>query len=83
MPRTIDVYTASCPLCDDAVGLVERLAAPDDTVRVRSLSDDQVAADAAALGVRAVPAVAVDGELASCCRSGGVTEEGLRAALPA
>ena len=83
MPRTIDVYTASCPLCDDAVGLVERLAAPDDTVRVRPLSDAGAAADATALGVRAVPAVAVDGELASCCQSGGVTETGLRAALAA
>ncbi len=32
------------------------------------------------LGVRAVPAVVVDGELASCCRGVGATEEDLRAA---
>ncbi|MDT7858097.1 thioredoxin family protein [Rubrivirga sp. S365] len=83
MPRTIDVYTAPCPLCDDAVNLIERLAASEDTVRVRPLTDAEAAAEAAALGVRAVPAVAVDGALASCCQSGGVTEEGLRAALAA
>ena len=83
MSRTIDVFTAPCPLCDDALGLVERVAAPDDVVHVHPVSSPEGAAEAARLGVRAVPAVAVDGELASCCRAGGVTEPGLRAALGA
>ena len=74
-PRTIDVYSADCPLCADAVALVERLARP--------VNAEAVASDAARLGVRSVPAVAVDGELASCCRTGGVTEAGLHAALGA
>ncbi|PAP74587.1 thioredoxin family protein [Rubrivirga marina] len=82
-PRTIDVYSADCPLCADAVALVERLARPDDTVTVRSVNAEAVASEAARLGVRSVPAVAVDGELASCCRAGGVTEAGLHAALGA
>ncbi|PAP76348.1 thioredoxin family protein [Rubrivirga marina] len=79
-PRSIEVFTADCPLCADAVDLVRRLAGPDDTVTLRPLHDEAVAAEAARLGVRSVPAVAVDGALAACCRDGGVSEAGLRAA---
>lgn len=82
-PRSIEVFTADCPLCADAVDLVRRLAGPDDTVALRPLQDEAAATEAARLGVRAVPAVVVDGELAACCRTGGVTEPGLRAALGA
>lgn len=79
-PRSIEVFTADCPLCTDAVDLVRRLAGPDDTVTVRPLQDDDTAEEAVRLGVRSVPAVAVDGDLAACCREGGVSEAGLRAA---
>lgn len=80
MTRAIDVFTADCPLCTDTVALVQRLAGPDDTVTLRPLHEPGAAAEAARLGVRSVPAVAVDGALAACCRAGGVTEAGLRAA---
>ena len=49
--------------------------------RVVDMNDDAVSARARELGIRTVPAVVVDGQLASCCqRAGGPTEEGLRAA---
>jgi glutaredoxin 3 len=76
--RHIDLYTAGCPICEDAAETVRRLAAPEQTVTVHDLRDEPVAARAASLGVRAVPAVVVDGRLAGCC-TGGVSEEALRA----
>jgi glutaredoxin len=69
--RTIEVFSAGCPCCDDAVKLVKGLACPDCDVRVLDMRTD-VAAQARAreLGVRRVPAVAVNGKLADCCHGG-------------
>lgn len=75
----IDVYTAGCPLCEDAVETARRLATTEQTVTVHDLRDKDAAERAARLGVRSVPAVVVDGRLAGCCTSGGVSEAGLRA----
>lgn len=80
MNRRIELFTAGCPLCADAETTVRRLADGSDEVLVLDLNDDAVAARAAALGVRAVPAVAVDGALVSCCRSAGIDPDALRRA---
>lgn len=77
--RHIDLYTAGCPLCDGAVETVRSLATPDQTVAVHDLRDAAVAARAAGLGLRSVPAVVVDGRLAVCCAGGGVSGDALRA----
>ena len=78
--RTVEVFSAGCPLCSDTIELVERLACPSCEVRVLDMNDASVARRAKELGVRTVPAVVVDGELASCCRGVGPTEDDLRAA---
>ena len=78
--RRVEVFSAGCPACDDAVALVERLACPSCDVTVLDMKNPQVADRARALGVRAVPAVAIDGQLAACCRGAGVSEEALRQA---
>jgi len=44
------------------------------------MQDPDVAARAKALGVKAVPAVAVDGKLAECCAGMGINEASLKAA---
>ncbi len=77
--QQIDVYTSGCPFCDDAVEKVRRIAAPEQAVTVHDLRVEAVAERAAALGVRFVPAVVVDGRLAGCCEGPGVTENALRA----
>lgn len=53
---------------------------PSCEVSVLDMHDAKVAARAKALGVRAVPAVVVDGKLADCCAAGGPDEAGLSAA---
>ncbi len=77
--RKVEVFSAGCRACDSVIEMVRRMACESCEVSVLDMKDDQVAARAVELGIRSVPAVVVDGELAGCCRSGGVTEEGLRA----
>lgn len=79
-PRTVEVFTAGCPLCDDVVALVQDLACDSCDVRTVSLQDEDGEQRAADIGVETVPAVAVDGALASCCEGRGVDEDALRAA---
>ena len=78
--RNIEVFSAGCPACEPTVELVKRLACPSCEVSVLDMNQPQVAERAKQLGVERVPAVAVDGQLAGCCRTGGPSEEALREA---
>ncbi len=78
--RTIEVFSAGCPACEEAIDLVNRIACPSCDVQVLDMHDAAVASKATEYGVRRVPAVAVDGKLADCCVIAGVDEAGLRAA---
>ena len=77
--RTVEVFSAGCPACGDTVQLVNQLACPSCEVVVLDMRSPAVAARARALGVRSVPAVVVNGTLASCCASAGPAEAALRA----
>jgi hypothetical protein len=78
--RKIEVFSAGCPACDDTVQLVNRIACPSCDVSVLDMNDPAVAGRAKRLGVRSVPAVAIDGKLADCCAGRGPEEAVLRAA---
>lgn len=78
--RLVEVFSAGCPMCQDAVDRVKGLACPACEVRVLDMHDPTVARRAEELGIRSVPAVAVDGTLASCCSGRGVDETALRQA---
>lgn len=73
--RKIEVFVAGCPLCVEAVRMVKRISCDSCDVEVLNLSDEHVSTRARELGVRSVPAVAVEGELASCCAGRGIDEE--------
>jgi hypothetical protein len=75
--KTVDVFTAGCPLCDDAVATVRALVGDAAEVRVLDTHDPEVARRARALGLSAVPAVVVEGEPASCCGGFGPDEDDL------
>jgi len=62
------------------VETVNRIAGESNEVEVLDMHRPEVAARAGRLGVRSVPAVAVDGKLADCCAGRGVDEATLRAA---
>jgi hypothetical protein len=78
--RKIEIFSAGCPICEDTIALVNRLAGPSSDISVLDMNDAATAARAASLGVRAVPAVAIEGALAACCAGAGVNETDLRAA---
>jgi hypothetical protein len=78
--RNVEVFSAGCAVCEEAIETVTRLAGDSCDVRVLNMSDIDVVKRARALGVRSVPAVAIDGQLASCCAGRGVDEQSLRAA---
>jgi len=78
--RKVEVFSAGCGVCEETISLVKRIACDSCEVSVLDMRDDQVAARAKRLGIRVVPAIVVDGELAACCENAGPTESALRAA---
>jgi len=78
--RIVEVFSAGCAVCDDAIERVRRIACDACDVRVLDVNEPPVARKAKEAGVRSVPAVAVDGRLATCCAGRGPDEAQLRAA---
>jgi glutaredoxin len=78
--RTIEIFSAGCPACEETVELVSRMACPACDVTVFDMRDPQVASRAKSMGIRSVPAIVIDGRLAECCAGRGPDEQTLRAA---
>jgi glutaredoxin 3 len=76
--RKIEIFSADCPLCEETVELVKQIACPSCEITVLDMKDSAVADRAKSLGVRTVPAVAVDGKPAECCIGRGPDEAALR-----
>ena len=78
--RQIEIFSAGCAVCRDVIDRVNGMACPSCEVVVREMTDPDVAARAATLGIRSVPAVVIDGLLADCCTGRGIDDAVLRAA---
>jgi len=78
--RKIEIFSAGCPACEEAISRIQDLACPSCEVVVLDMKDAGIAQRAKDLGVRSVPAVAVDGKLADCCTGRGPDEAVLQAA---
>jgi len=78
--RKVEVFSAGCSFCSEAVSLVQRLSCPSCEVSVLDMNDQNVADRAHELGVASLPAVVVDGKLTDCCLSRGIDEGALRRA---
>jgi len=70
--RKIEIFSAGCPTCLEAIEAVKREACSSCEVIVHDMMDTQVARRATEMGIRSVPAVVIDGKLASCCAGRGV-----------
>lgn len=81
--QTVELFVADCPLCEGAAAKLRALACEECAVTIRDLATgcetDECVTDARSYGITSVPAVVVNGHLADCCASGGVTDDGLRA----
>ena len=78
--RKVEIFSAGCPACTDAIALVQKIACPSCEVIVLDMNDAKVASKAKSFGVRSVPAVMIDGKLADCCTGRGPDEATLRTA---
>jgi glutaredoxin 3 len=76
--RQIEVFSAGCPACEQAIESIKRIACSSCEVHVLDMHEQAVAAKAASYGINRVPSVVVDGKLADCCRAGGIDEGMLR-----
>ena len=65
--RQIDIYSARCAICNDAVELVEDMACSSCEIMVKDMTDDSVASEAKGLGIKSVPAIVIDGRLTDHC----------------
>jgi len=78
--RQIEIFSAGCPVCTEAVEMIQRVACPSCEVTVLDMRAPHVAHRAKSLGIRSVPAVVIDGTLAACCAGREPDEATLRAA---
>ena len=78
--RKVEIFSAACPACEEVIALIESIACPSCDIEVLDMHDDAVASRAKEYGVRSVPAIVVNGELADCCATLGIDEATLRAA---
>lgn len=76
--RKIEIFSAGCAACQEAIEAVKREACSSCEIIVHDMKDMQVARRAKDLGIRSVPAVVIDGKLASCCAGRGVDIEVLK-----
>ena len=78
--RRVEIFSAGCPVCEEAISLVKKLACPSCEVTVHEMKDINVAKRAKQLGVRQVPAVVIEGKVAECCAGSGLDEGVLKIA---
>ncbi len=77
--RKVEIFSAGCANCEEAVSVVKRLACSSCEVIVLDMKNPDVAKRAKNLGIGSVPAVVIDGRLAECCGQ-EINEETLKAA---
>ena len=80
--RTVEVFTAGCPVCQPTVDLVKKTACNSCEVIVYDLNKGcdtmECREKAEQYGVTKLPAVAVNGKLLDCCQGSSITEDALR-----
>ena len=79
--KKIEIFSAGCSTCKETIELVKRLADSSHELVVHDMHKSETATKAKNYGVRSVPAVVIDGKLASCCAGRGPEEHVLRSAL--
>ncbi len=78
--RKVEIFSAACALCEEVIDVVRREAGSSFEVIVRNMMDARTLARAEELGIRSVPAVVIDGKLASNA-GGGVDIHALKSEL--
>jgi len=71
MKRTVEIFTAGCPVCDPVVKLVKETANDNCEITVYDLvkqCEEKICIDKMNdYGINRVPSIVVDGKLLECC----------------
>jgi glutaredoxin len=82
--RKVEIFTAGCPVCDEAVQQLKDALRDECEITIYDLNKgcetNECRDKAKAYGVKSVPAVAIDGRLASCCSGKGIDVEVVKTA---
>lgn len=78
--RKIEIFSAGCPVCQEAITMVQDNACASCEVTILDMNDPAVSSRANNLGIKSVPAVVINGKLADCCAGSGPDIEALKAA---
>lgn len=65
--RNIEIFSAGCPVCNEVISQVKGSACTSCEVTVLDMNDPTTAQRAKDLGIRSIPAIVIDGDLADCC----------------
>jgi hypothetical protein len=80
--RKIELFTAGCAVCEPVVEMVKAMACSSCEVTIYNVAqpcDTKECIEKVRMyGVKALPAIAVNGKLLSCCQNKGISAEELR-----
>ncbi|GAW92659.1 glutaredoxin [Calderihabitans maritimus] len=82
--RVVEVFTAGCFICENAIKEIKALASSNCEVRIYDLNKrcdtNECVEKAKQYDIKSVPAVAIDGKLVNCCNTRGIDVEILKKA---
>ena len=78
--RTVEIFSAGCAICEETISLVKSIGCESCDIVVHDMRRSSVVQRALQLGVKSLPAIAINGKLADCCSERGPDEATLRAA---
>lgn len=80
--RKIELFTAGCTVCEPVVEMVKEMACSSCEVVIYNLSQPcetkECLEKVKTYGINALPAIAVNGKLLSCCQNKGISVEELK-----
>lgn len=76
--RKIEIFSAGCSVCEETIAMINQAAYPSCEVEVLDMNEPRFAERARRQGIRSVPAVLIEGQIASCCSGQGPDEATLR-----
>jgi glutaredoxin len=76
--RKVEIFSAGCPVCQETIDLVNELACTSCEIIIHDTHDNDVQSRIKELGIKSVPAVAINGVLAGCCQGRGINVEILK-----
>lgn len=82
--RKIELFTAGCTVCEPVVEMVKAMACSSCEVVIYNVAQPcdtkECLEKVKAYGIKALPAIAVNGKLLNCCQNKGISVDELKKA---